>query len=206
MSTINLVLDLCSGGGVIAESFNDSIGIDSSRKKLEYYPNHKILADATKAPIRSNSFYFGHGSPPCQLFNNRSNKKNHRNIVDEVRLELLRIAKFHSIENIPASPIRKDLMLCHSMFDLPGARHRHFELNFHVDQPKCRKHNHIYTKDGVPNFAFTKGSRTRNIRFLGCRDLPADISGEGVPPKFMDYIQDQLINPRQHPLEAFNFV
>ena len=203
MSTINLVLDLCSGGGVIAESFKDSIGIDSSRKKLEYYPNHKILGSATKAPIRSNSFYFGHGSPPCQAFTSRG-KEGHPIIIDEVREQLERIATYYCIENVPSAPIRNDLMLCHSMFDLPGARHRHFELNFHVDQPKCRKHNHIYTKDGVPNFAFTKGSRTRNIKFLGCRDLPADISGEGVPPKFMDYIQDQLLNPRQHTLEDFD--
>ena len=196
MTTVNtLIIDLCCGGGVIAEAFEDSLGLDMNRENLEYYPNMKLQGDSTRTPFRSGSVTYAHGSPPYQAFSVAThNKHKHPNIVDPVRKELRRIATKYSIENVLGAPIRNDLMLCQSMFELPGARHRIFELNFYVPPLQCKTHNHILRNKGTEInparafFAHTKGSRKRNREFLGCRDLPVKISGLGIPPVFMKYI------------------
>lgn len=192
----NLIIDLCSGGGVLAEAFEDSIGLDINRESLEYYPNMKIQGSSIKTPFRSKAVNYSHGSPPCQAFSSATgtNKHKHIDIVAPTRKELKRIANKYSIENVVGAPIRNDLMLCQSMFNLPGARHRIFELNFYVPPLQCKEHNHILRNTGDEKnkirsfFAHTKGSRKRNQEFIGCRDLPVKISGLGVPPIFMEYI------------------
>jgi DNA (cytosine-5)-methyltransferase 1 len=115
----SLIIDLCSGGGVLAEAFYDSVGLDLDRDKLKYYPNQKIQGSAIQTPFRNKAVYFANGSPPCQAFCSLADKEKHIDIVDPVRKELHRISEKYSIENVVGAPIRKDLMLCQSMFDLP---------------------------------------------------------------------------------------
>jgi len=60
---------------------------------------------------------------------------------------LLKTGKPFVIENVPGSPLRKDLMLCGEMFNLPIIRHRHFEIyGFECRQPKHEKHKRSVCK------------------------------------------------------------
>ncbi|MEE9446213.1 MAG: hypothetical protein V3V19_11180 [Cocleimonas sp.] len=205
MKSKQLIIDLCCGGGVLAEAFYDSVGLDNNRKALEYYPNMKVLGDATKTPFRNKASSFVHSSPPCQKFSSAShgNQDKHINIIDNVREEQLRITSEHyCIENVPGAPIREDLILCAANFELPTIRHRKFELSFYVPQMKCKTHKpmirpkSVYAKDRGWRtkyyFANRKGNSKRNQLMLGCRDLPGEISGEGVPSAYMRYILEYL--------------
>lgn len=88
-------------------------------------------------------FDFIWASPPCQKFcrlNTREDLSHYPDLIEPVRARLLALGIPFVIENVPEAPIRKDLMLCGSMFGLRTYRHRHFECSFPIAQPEHPKH------------------------------------------------------------------
>lgn len=130
------LLDLFSGAGGAAEGyrragFTDIIGIDIEPQPS--YPFTFIQADALDPPVNLDDFDLIHASPPCQVHTPATNKAkhNHVDLIPQTR-ELL-AGHVSVIENVPGAPLRRDVMLCGTMFDLringfELRRHRIFEL------------------------------------------------------------------------------
>jgi DNA (cytosine-5)-methyltransferase 1 len=95
-----------------------------------------------------------HASPPCQAFSALRNMKNakedHIDLLTPVRPLLARTGVPFVIENVPGAPMRRDFVLCGTMFGLGAAdaqlrRHRWFEVSFRPSTlvPPC---SHTRTK------------------------------------------------------------
>ncbi len=130
------LLDLFSGAGGAAEGyhragFTDIVGIDIDPQPS--YPFTFIQGDALNPPVNLDDFDLIHASPPCQVHTPASNgfKDRHVDLIPETRA--LVAGRRSVIENVPAAPLRWDVLLCGTMFDLridgfELRRHRIFEL------------------------------------------------------------------------------
>lgn len=144
-------LDLfcCSGGssmGLHNAGFEVE-GVDINPELSRFYPfkiTHKDVFDLEEDCFRGFDFIWA--SPPCQNYSIgtkgfRNAGKEYPDLVDKTRKLLDGIGNPYVIENVPGAPIRKDLMLCGSMFNLRVIRHRRFELSgISVPQIKHEKH------------------------------------------------------------------
>ena len=139
------ILDLfCGAGGASmglhwAFSNAEIVGVDI--KKQPRYPFTFVQGDALTFDI--DGFDLIWASPPCQQFcalNTREDLSHYPNLIAPVRAKLCSSGKLFVIENVPQAPIRRDLMLCGSMFGLRTYRHRHFECSFNVSQPQHPPH------------------------------------------------------------------
>lgn len=118
------------------------LGVDI--KAQPRYPFLFIKADALCALTEELAWFdFVWASPPCQRFSTlagREDLSHYPDLIEPVRAKLIAAGVPYVIENVPGAPIRKDLMLCGSMFGLRSYRHRHFECSFPIEQPAHPKH------------------------------------------------------------------
>lgn len=137
------------------------------------YPGDKFVhADAVEF-IRDygHTFDFIHTSPPCQKYSgpslgtNKNLGKDYPDLVDVTREVLDGTGVPYVIENVPGSPVRKDLMLCGEMFSLPLIMHRNFETSGWWAPPvphpqhrgRVRGYRHGVWYDGPYIAAYGKG-------------------------------------------------
>lgn len=153
------LLDLfcCEGGaaaGYHAAGF-DVIGVDIEARPN--YPYPFIQGDALAPPVRWSDFAAVHASPPCQHYSAATkatgNPDDHPDLVAPTRAMLEETGLPYVIENVVGAPVRRDLMLCGSMFGLDVQRHRLFELGGWLlwgGAPPCRHYEHdtIYDVTG----------------------------------------------------------
>lgn len=153
-------LDLfCGAGGaskgLLDAGFERVIGVDikyqwgyywSALTKNDERPNF-LQHDALTLPMHYlKSFDFIWASPPCQKYSigtikYRKRGKEYPDLVGKTRNLLLKAGKPFVIENVVGSPLRRDLLLCGEMFNLPIIRHRIFEIQgFKCKQLKHEKH------------------------------------------------------------------
>lgn len=114
----------------------DVVGVDNQPQPN--YPFEFVQANVFDLMLDLDTFDLVHASPPCQFYSMATGlKSNHPDLVKGVR-QLLR-GRDYVIENVPQAPLRQDLMLCGSMFDLQIRRHRIFELEglFVWGPPTC---------------------------------------------------------------------
>ena len=139
------LLDLfcCEGGA--GEGYRrigfDVVGVDIDARALANNPNPSVLADAIQyAAEYGHKFDAIHASPPCQRWSTATaDPEAHPDLIDLTRAVLIEADVPFVIENVPSAPLRRDLLLCGSMFDMQVRRHRIFELGgFTVPQPPCR--------------------------------------------------------------------
>lgn len=141
-------LDLfcCAGGagmGLHRAGF-DVVGVDIVPRKR--YPFAFHLADALTFPL--DGFDFIWASPPCQGYTAMRHAPGARGaplLIDAVRDRLEQAGVPWCIENVEeaAWALRNPVTLCGSMFGLGAQgcrtqRHRLFETNFPLPQPKCK--------------------------------------------------------------------
>ena len=105
-------------------------------------------ADALTFPLEG--FDLVWASPPCQRFTSsghyqRIRGKVHPDLIAATR-DLLAAARLSVIENVPQAPIRCDLALDGTMFNLRLVRRRHFELDGFFALAPSRQRPH---SDGV---------------------------------------------------------
>jgi DNA (cytosine-5)-methyltransferase 1 len=147
-----VLVDLCCGAGGCSEGYRragfDVIGVDLTYSPR--YPFPFVLADALRAPIDWQRVDAVHASPPCQAFSalrTMKNAKEHADLLTPMRELLKATGKPYVIENVPGAPMRRDVVLCGSMFGLGTAdgegqlrRHRYFELNWKLSAlvPPCQ--------------------------------------------------------------------
>lgn len=136
-------LDLfcCEGGagtGLHRAGF-DVVGVDINPQPRYPFAFHR--ADAVTFPLEGFDFIWA--SPPCQKFcalNTREDLSHYPDLIEPIRARLIASGSPWVIENVPGAPVRRDLLLCGSMFGLRSYRHRHFECSFPIAQPQHPKH------------------------------------------------------------------
>lgn len=144
-------LDLFCGAGGVSEGLRragfEVVGVDI-RPQPRYRGGTFIQADALAYPL--DWFDLIWASPPCQAHSRLRHRtgKRYVDVISQVR-ELLREVRARSlhqdrpmatvIENVPEAPLRRDALLCGSMFGLDVRRHRIFECaGFHPYPLECR--------------------------------------------------------------------
>lgn len=128
-------LDLFCGAGGAARGLMDAgfevLGVDCLPQPR--YPGRFVLADALRPPVRLADFDLVWASPPCQRYSRATperTREEHPDLISQVRKMLSEArVKAWVIENVPGAPLRPDLMLDGSMFDLLIIRQRIFEIH-----------------------------------------------------------------------------
>ena len=234
------ILDLFCGGGGASMGMHQAleeanikhtiVGIDI--RDMPDYPFEFVQADVfNMGYINFDAFDFFWASPRCQMFTsiNNMNKKLNRgsdwiNQIPETRSLLLQLNKPFVIENVPKAPLRADLMLCGTMFNLGVFRHRIFEIHdFVCYQPIHPKHNG-FIGDGKyfqvvrgPMFMnkefqkkhhdFEKWKEAMGIDWISVpttKELPKGHPlAEAIPPAYSKYIMKEFL--RKH-LTLIDFI
>ena len=132
------LLDLYCGAGGASVGYHragfEVIGVDILPQP--HYPFEFVQDDALEfLQNRAGALGFDavHASPPCQAYSSMTRGTNagqgdHPTHVRIVRQRLNETGLPFVIENVIGAPMRKDLLLCGTMFGLDVLRHRVFEL------------------------------------------------------------------------------
>ena len=208
-----LLLDLfCKQGGCSMgyhrAGFN-VLGVDIEPQPR--YPFDFVQADALEY-LEENGRLFDaiHGSPPCQrytAYRRRDPRKvgaSAPDLIAPTRAALLASAKPFVIENVEGAPLRRDIVLCGSMFGLGVRRHRVFELGgFSMAQPKCRHHEQ---RGSYP--CATNRANPRKTCEIGVYRIPLDVQkaamggcewmdlkglSQAIPPAYTEALGRALI-------------
>lgn len=210
------LLDLYSGGGgaaagYIAAGF-EVVGVDVVDHSA-YYPGEFVQGDALQfARDHAHEFDAVHASPVCKRYSTATgaqHRDKHPDQVANAREVLTGTGLPWVMENVPQAPLRRDLLLCGSHFDLVSGghllkRHRVFELEgFEVPQPACT------CRDGRPvagvygdlsNAGFKRYHTKRggvkfplaHARAVMGVDLPAKPLSQAIPAAYSRYIGNYL--------------
>jgi hypothetical protein len=220
-------LDLFCGAGGATKGLQQAgfyvVGVDI-KSQSNYCGDEFVQADATKClDSFLDQFDFIWASPPCQRYLCKAqgwNYEHHPDLIEPVRQMLLATGKPFVIENNPKAPIRKDLMLCGTMFNLKVLRHRCFEVEgFKCDQIPHQKHQgSVYTGeycavynggDGVGGYGTNNEKRRaarKKMKELGVKQTferwkeAMDIYWmnkqeltQAIPPAYSKYIGEQFL-------------
>lgn len=134
------VLDLFCGAGGAAMGYHqalDELGIEHTitgvdHKPMPRYPFEFIQADALEyCEAHGRKYDFIHASPPCQRYSSACKAAHTEHLFPDLlpntRKKIKRTKRPFVIENVPGAPMRADIILCGSNFNLPIVRHRLFE-------------------------------------------------------------------------------
>jgi len=209
------LLDLFCGAGGSAVGYAragfEVVGVDI--KPQPHYPFEFHQADALTYPLEGFDAY--HASPPCQKWMglqdiNRArygDTKHHPDLIDAIRQRFLPLKQPWVIENVTKSPLKTMIILCGASMGLRNLqRHRHFESNTMMFQPKCShtKEPQIYgvygKLDGRVVFKRKEYRATyaaKNIEhareLLGIDWMDDGEIQEAIPPAYTEYIGKYLM-------------
>jgi len=219
-----LIVDVFCGAGGAAMGYKRSgfavIGVD--HKPQPNYPFKCLQRDALgflETLLDGGDEWFVlddidafHASPPCQAFTDYRRKGHgvgdgYPNLIPPVRDLLAATGKPYVIENVEkaAAELRDPVMLCGSMFGLDVRRHRLFETNWPLPQPKC---SHEWQRNLGKRYP---GATNRDGRYtceIGVWRIPLDVQkramgvgwnwvtleelSEMVPPRYTQYVGSYL--------------
>lgn len=122
-------LDLFCGAGGVSEGLRRA-GFEVTGVDINPQPHYRggvfVQADAMTFPLEGYDLIWA--SPPCQAFTAYRRRPEHvrprENLIPGVRERLQAQGAHWAIENVPGAPLRRDLLLCGSMFGLDVRRHR----------------------------------------------------------------------------------
>jgi DNA (cytosine-5)-methyltransferase 1 len=171
------------------------------------YPFDFRLGDALIGDF--SSFDLIHASPPCQHFTRYRNV--HKDITDRyedlipaTRDVLVSNGSSYIIENVPNSPIAKDLELCGSMFNLDIRRHSWFEYGNMEPPILFPPQNHLNPRKFKPS---SNRSNLRRTIEIGAWNEPLELQqqamecewitdlrqlSEAIPPAYTQWIGEQI--------------
>src|ERR1051326_3078641 len=217
------LLDLFCGAGGAAMGYHragfEVVGVDI--KAQPHYPFEFHRGDALhvlERPHIRTEFAAIHASPPCQAYSAlrvMRNARKHPDLVGPTRDLLEATGLPYVIENVHGAPLKAALMLCGSMFGLPGLRrHRYFELSWGLSElvPPCQ---HVGMTVGVygakvrniaqekRHYAKDKATRGDPTGVVLPQQLGRDAMGidwmnmdelsEAIPPAYTEWIGRQLL-------------
>lgn len=178
-------------------------GIDIRPQKR--YPFRFIQGDALAPPVRLDDFDFIWASPPCQAYVNPGLNKARRHeaprLVEVVREMLSSSGAPFAIENVPAAPLRRTLVLTGGMFGLRTYRKRAFEISFLCLGPEPERPWGPLTRNDAVTVCGHPGGRSKRNGFRGRFGLLADWKeamgidwaiareiAQAVPPAYAEFI------------------
>lgn len=146
-------------------------------------------------------------SPPCQAhsratLSQRESGTKYPDLIEATRDLLQNAGPPWAIENVPDAPIRRDLMLCGSMFGLRLVRHRHFELSFPLSvlAPPCQ---HPAVPVAVAGHSTPSWSRAKNggknftlqerYDAMGIDWMDRNSLSLAIPPAYSEFIGQQVM-------------
>lgn len=220
------VLDLFCGAGGAAMGLHQAwpdaeiVGVDI--KPQPRYPFTFVHGDAMTYPLEGFDFIWA--SPPCQKYStaalsHRMNGREYSDLVVATRERLCKSGIPWVMENVPRSPLRKDLVLCGSNFGLKVVRHRIFEFydGRTWKMPPCNHPPDVVTVCGhgtprwVMNQREARGFRANPLIAEKRKEMGIDWMNRGelsqaIPPAYSRYIAEQFlksseINNIAHPTE-----
>ncbi len=211
------LLDLFCGAGGAAEGYHragfEVVGVDI--KPQPHYPFEFHQADALTYPLEGFDAY--HASPPCQKWSGLSDVTKHHHggkfpdhpdFVEPIRERLITTNKPYVIENVTkCKPLKTMIILCGASLGLRNIqRHRHFESNVMMFQPKCShtKETEIFGVYGAltgrpifPRKEYRTTHAARNIEhareLLGIDWMDDGEIQEAIPPAYTEYIGKYLM-------------
>jgi DNA (cytosine-5)-methyltransferase 1 len=198
------LLDLFCGAGGAGMGYHragfDVVGVDINPQP--HYPFEFHQADALTFPL--DGFDAIHASPPCQVFvtrgrtQRRADRAPHLDLVPQTRARLEPSGVPWVMENVATSSLRRDLVLCGSMFGLKVRRHRHFESPFVVPWTLVCNHTGrifgVYGHGAGPRRERTDWGTVADWRgAMGIDWMTRDEITQAIPPAYTEWIGAQLL-------------
>lgn len=204
-----MLLDAFCGAGGAAMGYHragfDVIGVDV--KAQPRYPFPFVRGDAV-AFIRQLGWMFDavHASPPCQdhsPLKSRAGLHGTGWLLPATRDALDHLTVPWVIENVPGAPMRADVTLCGSMFDLEVddlllMRHRLFESNVPMAEPgvdRCagRRIGGVYGGGPTSTRTRRKLSAPEARTAMRIDWMTRDQMSQAIPPAYTEWIGRQLL-------------
>ena len=217
------LLDLFCGAGGCSVGYHragfEVVGVDLHPQPN--YPYEFIQGDALSylnvwLALRDrgfDDFDAIHASPPCQAYSTLRHAAEHKrdsypDLIPETRRLLQATGLPYVIENVPNAPMRRDYILCGSMFGLEVEcrdgkrrqlrRHRWFETNWPVGlQPACDHQGQpvgVYGTGGGGQM--TRGYKATLAEARDAMGTPwmnrAEVS-QAIPPRYCEFIGAALM-------------
>lgn len=143
-----------------------------------------------------------HASPPCQAFSSARviHGREHVDLLTPMRALLEKTGLPWVIENVPGAPMRRDLILCGSMFRLGTAthglqRHRWFEFSDAALAPALvspcwheKPRISVFGKGGDQYHDKHAWAEAMGIDWMSTREM-----AQAIPPAYTELIGHQLL-------------
>lgn len=200
-----LALDLFCGAGGASMGLHragfDVVGVDIKRQPR--YPFRFVQADALRPPFDLDAFDFIWASPKCQRWTpgaqQRGDQERHEDQIMPLRPVLIASRAMWVMENVPRSPLRRDLVLTGDMFGSKTYRKRVFEMNFLVLAPRWRPPFGPKTRPDAVTVAGRSGGKSNRDHWQnGRKDAWQAAMGidwmtnaemaQAVPPAYAEFI------------------
>lgn len=215
MNSQPILLDLFCGAGGATRGYQRAgfyvIGVDI-KAQPDYCGDEFIQDDALGIAWQlmcERDITAIHASPPCQVFTRAKHLRKAQggetralDLLDPTRRLIRDLGVPYVIENVPGAPLY-GVELCGSMFGLPVQRHRIFESNIYIPQPKCHHDTFPLDKksgrprpigvyhvlaDEVPKGGKTAESLEQAQAAMGIDWMPWDSLKESIPPAYTTYV------------------
>lgn len=206
-----LMLDLCCGAGGASKGYMRAgfvvVGIDI-KPQPRYIGDLFFQGDALQCDYEFlGLFDFIHASPPCQQYSvgsihARNKGKTYPDLIQPMRQLLVAAGKPYVMENVSPAPLRPDVCLDGTMFELGVIRRRVFETNI-PDLPKYPKPSAIIgtIADGdyvtVAGNGGGIGSRKADwVKAMGIDWMRKYELKESIPPAYTHWLGLEILASR----------
>lgn len=203
-----LILDLFCGAGGASMGYKRAgfivVGIDI-QPQPRYIGDYFIQMNALDCDYEFLSLFdMIHASPPCQAYSNasalaRKRGKIYPDLVHPVRRLLIASGKPYVMENVPPAPLRADICLDGTMFDLALIRRRIFESNI-PNMPIYPKPSRIEGSVIEGDYVSVVGRGGAGSRFkadwekaMGIDWMSKEELKESIPPAYTEWIGHEAL-------------
>ena len=144
-------------------------------------------------------------SPPCQAFTTARviHGHDHPDLLTPTR-DLLELARTPwIIENVPGAPMRKDVILCGSMFGEPRLkRHRWFELSWQplALVPQCQHGDQIVSVFGHGGHVYHGVQEWREVMDINW--MTRDELAQAIPPAYSEFLARAFLQSQETDTES----
>lgn len=208
------MLDLfsCAGGAAMgyARAGWDVVGVDIEAQPD--YPFEHHVADAIEyVTAHGHEFDAVHASPPCQsssaLTKGTNKGREYPDLIPATREALDALDRPYIIENVQGSSLRRDVVLCGTMFGLRVLRHRYFELGGwftlspahtpHRGRVRGWRHGTYHEGDYMAVYGEGGGKGTidewKAAMGIDWTDSRGHLA-EAIPPAYTEYLGRELLS------------